>query len=35
MVGATISAPLWIIIAVVAIIIIAFLLFRGRGRRRL
>jgi hypothetical protein len=28
--AATISAPLWIIIAVVAIVIIALLLFRGR-----
>jgi uncharacterized membrane protein YqiK len=28
--AATISAPLWIIIAVVAVVIIALLLFRGR-----
>jgi type IV secretory pathway VirB2 component (pilin) len=28
--AATISGPLWIIIAVVAIVIIALLLFRGR-----
>ena len=29
----SISAPLWIVIAVIAAIVIAFLLFRGRGRR--
>lgn len=26
------SAPLWIIVAIIALIIIAFLLLRGRGR---